>query len=37
MLVAWGSCTGCPEDLNGDGSVNGADLGLMLVAWGVCP
>jgi hypothetical protein len=24
----------CPEDLNGDGQVNGADLGLMLGAWG---
>jgi hypothetical protein len=24
----------CPEDLNGDGIVNGADLGLMLGAWG---
>ncbi len=25
---------GCPEDLNGDGQVNGADLGLMIGAWG---
>ena len=24
----------CPEDLNGDGIVNGADLGLLLGAWG---
>ncbi|RPG17296.1 MAG: hypothetical protein CBB69_007345 [Phycisphaera sp. TMED9] len=24
----------CPEDLNDDGTVNGADLGLMLAAWG---
>ena len=24
----------CPEDLNNDGVVNGADLGLMLGAWG---
>lgn len=24
----------CPEDLNGDGVVDGADLGLMLGAWG---
>ena len=24
----------CPEDLNGDGQVDGADLGLMLGAWG---
>ena len=26
----------CPADLNCDGVVNGADLGLMLGAWGVC-
>jgi T5SS/PEP-CTERM-associated repeat protein len=25
---------GLPEDLNGDGSVDGADLGLLLGAWG---
>ncbi len=25
-----------PGDLNGDGSVNGADLGLLLSAWGPC-
>jgi hypothetical protein len=24
-------------DLNGDGQVNGADLGLLLVAWGPNP
>jgi hypothetical protein len=24
----------CPADLNGDGSVDGADLGLLLGAWG---
>jgi hypothetical protein len=24
----------CPEDMNGDGTVNGADLGLLLAAWG---
>ena len=26
----------CPADLNGDGTVNGADLGTMLAAWGAC-
>ena len=24
----------CPEDLNGDGIVDGADIGLLLAAWG---
>jgi hypothetical protein len=28
------STGGCPEDMNGDGTVNGADLGLLLAAWG---
>lgn len=28
------SAPGCPEDLNGDGGVTGADLGLLLAAWG---
>ena len=27
----------CPADLNGDRQVNGADLGLMLGSWGLCP
>jgi len=26
--------TNCPEDLNNDGQVNGADLGLLLASWG---
>ncbi|HMN95367.1 MAG TPA: hypothetical protein PKC43_04050 [Phycisphaerales bacterium] len=26
----------CPADLNGDGAVDGADLGLLLSAWGGC-
>ncbi|MEE2972373.1 MAG: FG-GAP-like repeat-containing protein [Planctomycetota bacterium] len=25
---------GCPEDLNGDGTVDGADMGLLIAAWG---
>ena len=28
--------SGCPSDHNGDGEVNGADLGLLIAAWGVC-
>ncbi|MFO0873970.1 MAG: trypsin-like peptidase domain-containing protein [Phycisphaerales bacterium] len=44
--VSWdGTCANeaslfcCPEDFNGDGVVNGADLGLQLAAWGTnqCP
>lgn len=27
----------CPGDLSGDGLVNGADLGLLLAAFGACP
>jgi len=26
-----------PSDLDGDGSVSGSDLGLLLAAWGACP
>jgi len=29
--------TACPGDVNGDGVINGADLGLLLGAWGECP
>jgi len=27
----------CPGDLNDDGEVNGADLSILLGAWGACP
>ena len=27
----------CRSDLNGDGAVNGADLGILLADWGFCP
>ncbi len=27
---------GCPSDLNGDGVIDGSDLGLLLAAWGPC-
>jgi hypothetical protein len=26
----------CPADLNGDGTTGGADIGLLLAAWGTC-
>jgi hypothetical protein len=36
MSNGGNNAPGTPGDLNGDGFVNGADLGLMLVAWGPC-
>jgi hypothetical protein len=36
LLGAWGSCSGCAADLDGNGSVGGSDLGVMLGAWGTC-
>lgn len=32
--LVCGGATPCPSDLNGDGVVDGADLGLLLTAWG---
>ncbi|MCX5650676.1 MAG: formylglycine-generating enzyme family protein [Planctomycetota bacterium] len=38
LLAAWGPCTGCSTDFNGDGQVDSADLGELLAQWGVeCP
>jgi hypothetical protein len=42
VLKVLGEGTGsvappCPADLNSDGVVNGADLGILLGAWGSCP
>lgn len=31
------SASPCPADLNGDGKVDAADLGMLLGAWGPCP
>ncbi|HMN95052.1 MAG TPA: hypothetical protein PKC43_00055 [Phycisphaerales bacterium] len=31
-----GACPAVGSDLNGDGAVNGADLGILLAAWGPC-
>ena len=40
-LKAWFDCpptpNQCAGDLNGDGRVDGADLGLLIAMWGVCP
>ena len=35
LVVEWEMASN-PADLNGDGLVDGADLGLMLAAWGSC-
>ena len=29
-------CSGCPADFDGDGTVGGADIGLLLLKWGPC-
>ena len=37
LLAAWGPCSrrsGCPADLNNDGTVNELDLVLLIVNWG---
>ncbi|MBC04067.1 MAG: hypothetical protein CMJ34_12320 [Phycisphaerae bacterium] len=34
VVLPGGDEPPCPGDFNGDGTVSGADLGLMLVAWG---
>ena len=40
LVLALSSVAGaqtCRSDLNGDGQVNGADLGILLADWGFCP
>jgi hypothetical protein len=34
--LSLGAIVPCPADLSGDGIVDGADLGLLLAAWGAC-
>jgi hypothetical protein len=36
VLLAWGVCLSCPEDLNGDGIVDVADLLVVVLTWGAC-
>jgi len=36
LLGTWGQ-SDVPTDLNADGNVGGADLGILLGAWGPCP
>jgi hypothetical protein len=37
LLADWGSCPGCPTDLDGNGEVNTADLLILLGNWGGPP
>ena len=37
MLALWGTPNPTSGDFNGDGSVDGADLGVMLSKWGPVP
>jgi hypothetical protein len=32
----WATCPACSADLDNDGSVSGADLGLLIGSWGPC-
>ncbi|MCI0366390.1 MAG: hypothetical protein L0219_21215 [Phycisphaerales bacterium] len=34
VVGAWGSCTSCPADTNGDGMVNIVDLLAVVANWG---
>ena len=36
VLIAWGPCTNCPEDIDMNGTVNIDDLLIIIAAWGVC-
>jgi hypothetical protein len=35
LLGSWGT-SGVPADVNGDGTVDGQDLGVLLGNWGAC-
>ena len=37
VILAWGACDGCPEDLNNDGVVDVLDLLTVILGWGGCP
>ncbi|MDG1979481.1 MAG: DNRLRE domain-containing protein [Phycisphaerales bacterium] len=37
LIVVFEESSGPAADFNGDGAVNGADVGLLLAAWGSCP
>jgi hypothetical protein len=37
VLNGWGACPGCSGDIDGNGTIDGSDLALLLNAWGACP
>jgi len=38
IVPGGGDCAApCPGDFNGDGTVDGADFGALVAAWGACP
>jgi hypothetical protein len=37
ILTSWGFCPGCAADVDGDDTVDFADLLLALSTWGSCP
>ncbi|MBC03150.1 MAG: hypothetical protein CMJ34_07585 [Phycisphaerae bacterium] len=37
VAAVWNDEEPCFGDLNGDGSVNGGDLGFVIADWGACP
>jgi hypothetical protein len=37
VILQWGPCRGCPEDINDDGQVDVDDLIGVILAWGPCP
>jgi hypothetical protein len=37
VILQWGPCSGCPEDIDDDGDVDVDDLIAVILAWGPCP
>jgi len=36
VISNWGSCEGCPEDINQDAAVDVSDLLIVVGNWGEC-
>jgi hypothetical protein len=35
VILAWGACAGCAADLDRSGAVDGPDLLLVVLNWGM--